>query len=58
MPTPELHLKLSQSFAYTRCDIAIISVEVNMCVKTNNFDGVFFHHFQWGIERTSAQNGC
>ena len=55
---PELHLKLTQSFAYTRCDIATIGVEVNMCVKTNNFDGVFFHHFQWGIEPTSAQNGC
>jgi uncharacterized membrane protein len=46
---PQLHLKLSQSFAHARSSIAAITVKVNMCVKTNNFDGVCFHYFQWGI---------
>jgi hypothetical protein len=42
----------------TRSSIADGCVEVNRGVKTNNFDGVFFHHFQQVIEPTSGPNGC
>jgi hypothetical protein len=45
MPAPEVYLKPTQSFTHARCCIAAISVEVNMGVKTNNFDRVFFDRF-------------
>jgi len=46
MPAPELHLKLSKSFAYTRCDIAIISVEVTSSpTKSKIMVGASQNHF-------------